>query len=81
MADGVEFSILGLEGLLGKLATVSVDVRHKGGRAALRKAAQVVVQWLNWQLRADPAARRAFVGADCGLCKDPAWKLQTKGLE
>lgn len=44
MADGVEFSILGLEGLLGKLATVSVDVRHKGGRAALRKAAQVVVQ-------------------------------------
>lgn len=44
MADGVDFSILGLEGLLGKLATVSVDVRHKGGRAALRKAAQVVVQ-------------------------------------
>lgn len=44
MDDGVDFSILGLEGLLGKLATVSVDVRHKGGRAALRKAAQVVVQ-------------------------------------
>ncbi|MCE0881055.1 HK97-gp10 family putative phage morphogenesis protein [Pseudomonas putida] len=44
MVDGVEFSILDLEGLLGKLATVSVDVRHKGGRAALRKAAQVVVQ-------------------------------------
>lgn len=44
MADGVDFSILGLEGLLGKLAAVSVDVRHKGGRAALRKAAQVVVQ-------------------------------------
>ncbi|WDM88161.1 HK97 gp10 family phage protein [Pseudomonas asiatica] len=44
MADGVEFSILGLDGLLGKLSAVSVDVRHKGGRAALRKAAQVVVQ-------------------------------------
>lgn len=44
MADGVEFSILGLDGLLGKLGAVSVDVRHKGGRAALRKAAQVVVQ-------------------------------------
>lgn len=44
MADGVEFSILGLEGLLGKLSEVSVDVRRKGGRAALRKAAQVVVQ-------------------------------------
>ncbi|AHC81957.1 hypothetical protein X969_08235 [Pseudomonas monteilii SB3078] len=44
MADGVEFSILGLDGLLGKLGAVSVDVRHKGGRAALRKAAQVVVR-------------------------------------
>ena len=44
MADGVEFSILGLEGLLGRLTEVSIDVRRKGGRAALRKAAQVVVQ-------------------------------------
>ncbi|WP_367863122.1 HK97-gp10 family putative phage morphogenesis protein [Pseudomonas guariconensis] len=44
MADGVEFSITGLESLLGKLGAVSYDVRRKGGRAALRKAAQVVVQ-------------------------------------
>lgn len=44
MANGVEFSITGLESLLGKLDAVSYDVRRKGGRAALRKAAQVVVQ-------------------------------------
>lgn len=44
MADGVEFSILGLDSLLGKLEEVSFDVRRKGGRAALRKAAQLVVQ-------------------------------------
>lgn len=44
MADGVEFSIIGLDGLLGKLDSVSYDVRRKGGRAALRKAAQIVVQ-------------------------------------
>lgn len=44
MADGVEFSITGLDGLLGKLDSISYDVRRKGGRAALRKAAQVVVQ-------------------------------------
>ncbi len=44
MADGVDFSILGLDSLLGKLSEVGVDVRRKGGRAALRKAAQVVVQ-------------------------------------
>ncbi|WP_438307248.1 HK97-gp10 family putative phage morphogenesis protein [Pseudomonas guariconensis] len=44
MADGVEFSITGLESLLGKLDAVSYDLRRKGGRAALRKAAQVVMQ-------------------------------------
>jgi hypothetical protein len=44
-------------------------------------AAQVVVQWLNWQLRGDASARSMFVGDGCGLCSDPAWKLQTKGLD
>lgn len=44
-------------------------------------AAQVVVQWLNWQLRGDADAKRHFVGADCGLCRDAAWSLQTKGME
>ena len=44
-------------------------------------AAQVVVHWLNWQLRGDMNAKRQFVGKDCGLCKDPAWKLQTKGMD
>ncbi len=44
MVDGVEFSITGLDSLLGKLDAVSYDIRRKGGRAALRKAAQVVVQ-------------------------------------
>ncbi|RCL28607.1 hypothetical protein C6A77_05810 [Pseudomonas sp. AFG_SD02_1510_Pfu_092] len=43
MAD-VEFNITGLDGLLGKLDSLSYDVRRKGGRAGLRKAAQVVMQ-------------------------------------
>ncbi len=43
-------------------------------------AAQLVVKWLDWQLRGDREAGRAFLGNDCGLCRDPAWKLQTKGL-
>ncbi|MBA1217271.1 HK97-gp10 family putative phage morphogenesis protein [Pseudomonas fulva] len=42
MAD-VEFSVTGLDSLLGKLESLSYDVRRKGGRAALRKAAQVVL--------------------------------------
>lgn len=44
-------------------------------------AAQVVVNWLEWQLRGDEAAGRMFKGEDCGLCRDPAWVLQTRGLE
>jgi hypothetical protein len=44
-------------------------------------AAQVVVHWLNWQLRGDADARGMFIGDGCGLCRDPAWTLQTKGLE
>ncbi|MCY1280844.1 phage protein, HK97 gp10 family [compost metagenome] len=42
MAD-VEFSITGLDSLLGKLEAVSYDVRRKGGRSSLRKAAMIVV--------------------------------------
>lgn len=43
MADGIEFSLTGLDSLLGKLDSVSDDLRRKGGRAALRKAGNVVV--------------------------------------
>lgn len=42
MADAVEFKIEGLEELLGKLEAVTVDVKRKGGRSALRKAAQLI---------------------------------------
>ncbi len=44
-------------------------------------AARVVVNWLNWQLRGDAGAGRMFKGKDCGLCRDPAWSLKTKGLD
>lgn len=42
MADGVEFSITGLDSLLGKLEAVTYDLKRKGGRSALRRAAQLV---------------------------------------
>ena len=42
MADGVEFNLTGLEDLRAKLKEIDKDVRFKGGRFALRKAAQVV---------------------------------------
>lgn len=42
MANDIQFSIIGLNPLLAKLEGVSYDMKRKGGRFALRKAAQVV---------------------------------------
>jgi dienelactone hydrolase len=43
-------------------------------------AAQVAVDWLNWQLRGDAKAGARFVGANCGLCTDPKWTLERKNF-
>lgn len=43
MADSIEFSLIGIDSLLGKLNSVTGDVKRKGGRFALRKAAQIIV--------------------------------------
>lgn len=42
MTDTIEFSITGLDSLLGKLEAITYDVKRKGGRSALRKAAQAI---------------------------------------
>lgn len=42
MTDGVEFEFKGLDELQAKLKALGVDMRTKGGRFALRKAAQVI---------------------------------------
>ncbi|KTB99825.1 HK97-gp10 family putative phage morphogenesis protein [Pseudomonas syringae] len=42
MADSVEFKLEGIDSLIGKLESVSQDMKRKGGRSALRKAAQLV---------------------------------------
>ena len=38
----VEYRVTGMEELTSKLKTVTTDMQHKGGRYALRKAAQVL---------------------------------------
>ncbi len=60
----------------------NLDVGHggtffddNGGREA-----SVAVSWLDWQLKGDTGAAKRFVGADCGLCKDPQWKVEAKNL-
>ena len=45
------------------------------------KAAAAVVSWLNWQLRGDKRAAETFVGNSCGLCADPAWKIDKKRID
>lgn len=44
MAETVEFSILGLESLTAKLESVTYDMKRKGGRSALRRAAAVIAE-------------------------------------
>jgi uncharacterized protein (TIGR02246 family) len=44
-------------------------------------AAAVALDWLNWQLRGDRQAARTFTGARCGLCTDPEWTYESKGIE
>ena len=41
---------------------------------------EVVSAWLKWQLKSDPAAKKMFVGADCGLCGDKDWKVTRKNI-
>jgi HK97 gp10 family phage protein len=42
MTDGVSFNLEGMDEVLGKLKELSHDVKYRGGRFALRKAANLV---------------------------------------
>lgn len=42
MANAIEVKMTGIDDLVAKLDSISQDVRYKGGRFALRKAAQVI---------------------------------------
>ena len=42
MTDGVSFKLEGMDEILGKLKELSHDVKYRGGRFALRKAANLI---------------------------------------
>ncbi|MES1200918.1 MAG: alpha/beta hydrolase [Pseudomonadota bacterium] len=42
--------------------------------------AGIGVAWLNWQLKGDQRAGLMFRGADCGLCVNPRWVVQSSHL-
>ena len=45
---------------------------HGGGFA------EAATQWLLWQLKGDKKAGQTFLGDECGLCKNPEWKIKRK---
>lgn len=65
------------------VAVANIDKGHGGtydepnGGAA----AAVVVSWLEWTLRDDAEAGNLFLGPECGLCTDPQWAFEKKGLD
>jgi hypothetical protein len=64
------------------IAVANIDKGHGGTywEPTGGAASEVVVDWLAWQLRGSEKAAASFVGADCGLCRDPVWEYESKGL-
>lgn len=50
---------------------------HPGGG----EFANVASSWLKWTLKGDAEAGAMFAGQQCGLCTNPNWDVQSKGLE
>lgn len=64
------------------VAVANLPVGHGGTYSEENggSAAQVAVDWLQWQLRGDSEAAKTFSGDDCGLCVDEEWSLEIKNL-
>ena len=42
---------------------------------------RVAVALLDWQFKSDKDAGKMFLGANCGLCQDPKWHVEKKGIK
>lgn len=64
------------------VAVANLPVGHGGTYSEPNggAAAQVAVDWLNWQLRGDKQAAQRFVGNQCGLCTDSRWTFERKNF-
>jgi hypothetical protein len=51
-------------------------LQHPGGG----EFANVLSAWIRWHLKGDAVAAAAFLGEACGLCVDPNWKTESRGL-
>lgn len=61
----------------------SLNVGHMGTfmQANGGAAAQIAVDWIEWQLRHDANAAKTFEGKDCRLCVNPQWTVRRKGMQ
>ncbi len=62
----------GLPAFMGNLNVGHGGTYHETDGGEFGRVAQL---WFRWQLMGDVEAARAFVGADCGLCRAP-WTVQ-----
>lgn len=58
----------------------NMDVGHGGtyGQHHGGEFAKVATAWFMWHMKGDKEASKMFLGADCGLCSDSKWKLESK---
>jgi predicted alpha/beta-hydrolase family hydrolase len=54
----------------------TATVFHPGGG----EFANVAAGWLRYHFKGNKEAGKMFVGKDCGLCSDPNWDTDSKGL-
>jgi hypothetical protein len=62
------------------VAVANLPVGHQGTFREPHggEAARVAVQWLDWQLRGDTTAAKAFIGPACSLCVDARWTIERR---
>jgi acetyl esterase/lipase len=68
--------------LKAPVVLASANVGHGGTFAEPHggKAAQIAVDWLEWQLRGQREASATFLGVACKLCREPGWTIRKKGV-
>jgi pimeloyl-ACP methyl ester carboxylesterase len=78
-AATVESQVYGLA-LVPSVYGILIGANHftpLGDAGAMRGP---LTAWFRLNLMADESAREVFVGADCTLCVDPSWEIQSKDL-
>ena len=63
MPDKVEFNLFGIESLSNKLKAITYDVKRKGGRSSLRRAANYIAKKAKAKAKSfdDPGTARSIV--------------------